>query len=144
MSDTKRLRYDTLHMDCAKAASGMSHATRGKVGCVITKDDRSISNGWNGRLPGEDNACETIHDGLAVTRDDVIHAEENAILYAAREGISLKGGTLYTTVAPCIKCARMIVGCGISRVVYAKIYRSNEGLVLLRNRGVAVTAVEPL
>jgi len=142
MNTSKRLRYDKLHMACARAAAAMSSAVRNKVGCVITMDERSISNGWNGRLPGDDNCCEYSVDGGLVTRDDVIHAEENAILYAAKEGIALNGGSLYITVAPCIKCARMIIACGITRVVYANIYRSNEGLVLLRKKGVKVDHME--
>lgn len=73
-----------------------------------------------------------------VTKPDVMHSEENLVLYAAQEGISLKGTHLYCTHAPCINCARMIYGAGITKLYYESIYRDDAGLKFLQQRGVNV------
>jgi len=73
-----------------------------------------------------------------VTKDNVLHAEENAILNAAKEGISLKGCTVYITLSPCIKCARMIAELGTTCVVYKNKYRNTAGLELLKSKGIQI------
>jgi len=72
------------------------------------------------------------------TKLSVIHAEENAILYAAKTGISLNGSTLYSTYAPCIRCSRMIITCGIKKVYYLNEYKNSLGIDLLHDHGVSV------
>ena len=63
-----------------------------------------------------------------VTREDVIHAELNAILHAARQGVSIKGSAIYISLSPCLKCSAMIAQAGIKRVVYADEYRDLSGV----------------
>lgn len=75
------------------------------------------------------------------TRDDVLHAEENAIMNSSRQGISLVGTTAYITTAPCMRCARMLVSVGISKVVYVDGYKNN-GLELLKRNDIKVVKME--
>lgn len=70
------------------------------------------------------------------TNDKVIHAEQNAILFAARNGISINGSTLYVTTEPCIECAKFIEASGIKKVIYRDLYKSSAGVEYLQNNGV--------
>ena len=76
------------------------------------------------------------------TRKDVIHAEMNAILFAARNGIKTEGCTMYVTLSPCIECAKGIVQAGISRVVYNSDYRKSEGINFLIKNGIEVQNIK--
>jgi len=76
------------------------------------------------------------------TKRSVVHAEENAILYAAKTGIPLAGSTLYSTYAPCIRCARMIISCGISKVFYMYEFKNTLGLDLLKEHWVAADKLD--
>jgi len=73
------------------------------------------------------------------TKRSVLHAEENAILYAARSGIALEDCSMYTTYAPCLRCSRMIVAVGINKVYYMHEFKNSLGLELLDKHGVLVT-----
>jgi dCMP deaminase len=121
-------------MDVAVRTSELSYATRLKVGAVAVRDKRIVCVGFNGTPPGLPNVCES--DG--VTLPTVLHAEENLILFAAKNGISLNGCSIYITHQPCLNCARMIYGAGISDVTYKEIYRTSEGLEFLESVGVTV------
>ena len=111
--------------DFAFNVSELSYCKRKKVGAVIV--DKSglniLSYGFNGTTPGDENCCEG-EDGL--TKDNVIHAEENAILKLAKLSNSSEGGTLYVTVAPCMQCARKIVSVGIENIIYKEIYSNHD------------------
>jgi len=109
---------------------------RGKLGCVITQNNRIVSTGYNGSLHGN-NYCETTCDTRQPCIDSV-HAEANAIAAAARNGIKLEGGTLYCSQTPCYNCAKLIIQAGIKRVVYHTAYRDDSGLALLIEKGIKV------
>lgn len=120
------------HLDVAERYAQDSHAKRLKVGAVVVKDDRIISIGINGTYPGWDNTCEN-EDGS--TRDDVYHAEENAILKLAGSTESGKGAVMFCTHAPCIRCARMMARVGITEVYYRNGYRDTSGIEFLEKAG---------
>jgi dCMP deaminase len=127
------------HMKTAYIYADLSHAIRKKVGAVLVIEDRIIANGYNGTISGSDNACEYEDEfGELITKDEVLHAEENVILFAAKNGMSTSGSTLYITMSPCFKCSRMIAQCGIKKVIYDEEYRDTRGLDLLRNNKVEV------
>ena len=111
-----------------------SHCKRNQVGAVISVDRRIISTGYNGMPTGFTNECE---DG-DTTKSIVIHAEANAILFAAKNGVSLKGSKLTLTLSPCIECAKMIIQSGISHVEYHDEYRVTDGIELLEKAGVKI------
>lgn len=124
-------------MDTAERFAQLSSAKRLKVGSVVVKDNRIISIGYNGTPAGWDNDCEEVvevhEDGGVVTktRDEVIHAEANAIAKLARDGESGSGAYLFCTHAPCMQCAKLIYGAGISKVYYKNSYKNTDGLVFL-------------
>ena len=136
-------KFISFYFDIAERVSELSYANRLKVGAVIVKDDRILSYGYNGTPAGFDNSCETELNGDLVTKPEVIHAEQNAILKIARHGDSSSGATLFITHAPCVDCAKLILQSGISRVYYRQDYRSTAGIDLLRksNFGILVTKI---
>lgn len=125
MADQKKL--DKTYLNIAKEVSFLSHCERSKVGAVLVKDGNIIAFGYNGTPAGMDNCCE--RDG--VTKPEVIHAEMNAILKAARCGYSVEGSTLYLTLSPCVDCAKLILQSGIKRVLYMQRYRKTDGIDFL-------------
>jgi dCMP deaminase len=112
------------------------------VGAIIVKDDRIISLGINGTPSGWDNTCEDViehyEDGgmLTKTKPEVMHAEENAICKLAKSTESGEGSVMFCTHAPCIACAKLIYGAGITKVFYRNIYRCTDGIDFLEKCGV--------
>lgn len=135
----KQLKYHRLYMDIAKRLAEMSYSKRLQVGALLVKDDIVISHGWNGMPAGMGNCCEyEPQEGVLLTKDEVLHAEQNTITKAAKHGISTKDSTLYITHSPCIQCAKLIQQSGINKVVYADLYRSSEGIDLLSKFNIEV------
>ena len=131
-------------MDTAERFAQLSSAVRLKVGAVVVKDNRIISIGYNGMPSGWTNECE-YNFGLdlngnptLVTKDEVIHAEANAIIKLARDGESGNGASLFCTHAPCIHCAKLIHGAGIKTVYYRESYRDTLGLDFLEHCNIEV------
>lgn len=131
-------RFIEFYLRLAKECSEMSYAQRLKVGAVLVKDDNILSYSWNGTPAGWDNSCEIDN----VTRDEVIHAEENVIAKAAKcGGVGTRGSTMFITHAPCIKCARGILQAGIEKVYYSEVYRDTAGVDFLRKGGIEVIRI---
>lgn len=136
-------------MELAENLAKKSHCTKAQVGAVLTKDTRIISIGYNGPPAGTHNCDEEFGEN-GCPRDSkgscslALHAEQNAILYASKNGASVEGSTLYVTLSPCISCARIIYSMKIEKVVYLKSYaaykgiHSDEGVDFLRKFGVEV------
>ena len=124
-------------MNTAIAFSDESYCERHKVGCAIAKNGRVLVTGYNGTVSGDKNNCEEIIDGeLKTNHDEVVHAEQNAIAFAAKEGIALKEATMFVTLSPCMQCAKLIIQTGISEVIYLEEYRKPEVINYLRQHGV--------
>jgi dCMP deaminase len=133
-------------MDTAERFAGLSSAKRLQVGAVVVKDNRIISIGYNGMPSGWTNMCEEyvpLSDDTMVlkTKDEVIHAEANAILKLARDGESGYGSSLFCTHAPCIHCSKLIHGAGISKVYYRDTYRDSIGLEFLEKCNIEIERV---
>jgi dCMP deaminase len=135
-------------MKTAYAFAECSHSKRLKVGTVIVKDNRIISIGYNGTPHGWDNECEyttffeadrQLQKPELVTREEVLHAETNAIAKLARSNESGEGSTLITTHSPCIECAKLIYQSGVQQVIFAEKYRNVDGLSFLTSCGVETT-----
>lgn len=125
-------------MDTAERFAQLSSAKRLQVGAVIVQENRIVSIGYNGMPAGWTNECEG-EDGK--TKDEVIHAEANAILKLARDGERGYGSSLFCTHAPCIQCAKLIYGAGVSKVYYRESYRNTDGLDFLGKCNVEVEKV---
>ena len=136
-------KWNEAHMKVAEVYAELSSAKRLKVGCVIVKDNRIISIGYNGMPSGWDNVCEHLDylDGKLTTKREVLHAETNAIAKLAQSTESGKGSELYVTVSPCIECAKLIHQVGISKVYYRHEYRNCSGLSFLRKCDILVKQI---
>ena len=124
------------YMEIALVWAKNSKAKRSKVGCIIVKDNMIISDGYNGMPSGFDNTCEVEVDGECTTRLEVIHAEANALCKLAKSTQSSEGAILFTTMAPCYECAKLIIQSGIKLVYYFESYRDTEGRELLEKAGI--------
>ena len=125
--------FDKIFMDLAADLAQRSHCVKAQVGAVLTKDTRIISIGYNGPPAGTHN-CDEEWPETGCPRDSknscslALHAEENAILYAVKNGASLEGSTLYITLSPCLPCARIIYSSGVKKVFYLNSYAEYKGL----------------
>lgn len=130
---SKGYRLDCRYMRMAQIWSENSYCERRKVGALLVKSNRIISDGYNGTPSGFENICENENNR---TKPYVLHAEANAITKVARSSNSSEGATLYVTASPCIECAKLIIQAGITRVVFAEYYRDTEGIELLQRAGI--------
>ena len=134
---------DKTYIKMAREWASLSKAKRKKVGCIIVKDGAIISDGYNGTPKGFDNQCEDIdYFNQLITREEVLHAESNAITKLAKSTQSSVGATMYVTISPCVECAKLIIQSEISRVVYGDFYRSHAGIKLLKKAGIIVEQCE--
>lgn len=130
--------WDSTFMEMAETVAKRSTCIRVQVGCVIVKDRRVISMGYNGAPSGLIHCNTYFADKSQSTHREFsskweVHAEANAIGWAARYGISTEGTTLYTTISPCLSCAKLIIAAGIKNVIYKYEYDrvEDDGRVLL-------------
>lgn len=141
--------FDEIYMELAENLAGKSHCVKIRVGAVITKDTRIVSLGYNGPPAGTHN-CDIEWPEVGCPRSAkggcslALHAEENAILYAAKNRLTLENATIYITLSPCLSCARLIYTTGIKKVYYINSYaafkglKEEEGIVFLETFGVEV------
>ena len=131
----KQKELDSRYLRMARIWSENSYCQRRRVGALIVKDKRIISDGYNGTPSGFENVCE---DEDHLTKPYVLHAEANAITKIARSNNNSDGSTLYVKDSPCVECSKLIIQAGIRRVVYAREYRLTDGIELLRRAGIEV------
>jgi dCMP deaminase len=148
LADQKQL--DETYMGTALLHAKLSKARRAQVGAVLVTSHGVTLTGYNGTPTGRSNDCEyEVHDigrlyPDLVTKPEVIHAELNCIMKAAREGVSCIGATVYVTLSPCIQCSAMLVQAGVKRVVYKQQYRDDSGVELLKSCGILVQSYDEL
>jgi len=145
----KKPSFEDIYMDLAESLAVRSHCVKAQVGAVLTKDTRIISLGYNGPPAGTHN-CDEVWPEDGCPRDSkgscslALHAEQNAILYASKNGVTIDGSTLFVTLSPCISCARVIYSVGIKKVFFKRSYAqfkgipNDEGVDFLRKFGVEV------
>ncbi len=135
----KQDKIDLLYLRMAKVWAENSYCKRSQVGCLIVKDGRIISDGYNGTPSGFDNGCEDCDNNTLST---VLHAEANAITKIAKSTNSSEDATLYVTLSPCFDCAKLIIQAGIKRVVYSEVYRKTDSFKLLEEAGIEIKKME--
>jgi len=132
--------WDRYFLDLCEAISRRSTCDRGRAGCVIVKDKRIMTTGYAGSPTGLPHCDEVGHDMRRVIDENgnasqhcvrTLHAEQNAIIQAARFGIPLDGATLYCRMTPCRTCAMMMINSGIKRAVCEKHYHADKDTVEL-------------
>ena len=140
-------KWDARFMEMAEVIAGWASCYQQdrKIGAVIVKNKRIVTTGYNGAPAGiktcvERGECLRKKLGIASgTKHEIcyaIHAEQNAIIQAAKLGSSIEGATLYCTHQPCVICAKMIVNSGITRVVYKHGYPDEFAVQMLTEGGV--------
>ena len=126
---TSRLEWDEYFMSIALLASCRSPCQRLNVGSVIVKNNRLISMGYNGYIPGAPHISR-VQDNH---EQSIIHSEVNALSDCAKRGASLEGAKIYVTHYPCINCFKTIAACGIKEVIYLEDYNNNPIVQELAN-----------
>ena len=142
LTTTQRPGWDQYFMDIARVVASRSNCMKRKVAAVIVLDKRIISTGYNGTPRGTKNCneggcprCNNLAtSGTGLDECLCSHGEENAIVQASYHGVSLKDATIYSTFAPCLMCAKMIINSGIREVVYNLDYPLNDSAFRLFNQ----------
>jgi len=142
-----RITFDDLFVEITKLVSQRSSCVKAKQAALLIKDNRIISFGYNGPPSGSLNCiddggesrCGKDSNGSCFLG---IHAEQNAIGYAARNGINTDGCIMYCTQTPCISCAKLVVAAGIKKFFYIDEYRLDDGKRFLEQCGVPVWKIE--
>lgn len=127
-----RINRQDLFTDIIKVLATRSTCQTKRVGALLARENRIISTGYNGPPKGaphcDDVGCQRDKEGACIR---TVHAEANLIAFAAKYGISSEGTTLYTTMAPCFTCAKLIINAGIVEVRYIEEYRLTDGIEIL-------------
>ena len=138
-------------MEIAEIVKTRSTCLRREVGAVIVKDNRIITTGYNGAPSGlkhctEIGGCErerlNIPSGQRHELCRALHAEQNAILQAAKIGVSTEGATIYITLQPCVICAKMLVNAGIKRIVFKGEYPDALSKAILEEADIELVVME--
>ena len=138
--------WDTYFMRITKLVATRSSCLRRSVGAVLVKDKRILATGYNGAPAGmahcEEAGC--LRDQLHIPSGERhelcrgLHAEQNAIIQAARYGINIAGATIYVNTQPCVVCAKMLINAGITEIVYQNPYPDELSQELLAESGILV------
>ncbi|HEY3176861.1 MAG TPA: dCMP deaminase family protein [Candidatus Polarisedimenticolia bacterium] len=143
MTPHLRVDWNTYFMNIAREAATRSTCDRKHVGAVIIRDKTILSTGYNGSIRGMphcDEAGHTMENDHCVA---TIHAEANAIIQAARNGVNINNGEMYTTASPCWSCFKLIANSGIVRIYYGEFYRDQRSLELAARAGIQLVDLRP-
>jgi len=147
----KRPSWDEYFMTIAADVARRSTCLRRQVGAILVVDRRLLSTGYNGAPTGVPHCSESgcLRQQMAVPSGERhelcrgLHAEQNAIIQAAKHGVRIDGATLYTTHHPCSMCAKMAINAGIKRIVCQQDYPDDLGKTMLRDGGVRLEVFQP-
>lgn len=133
-----RKSWNEYFIELAENVATRGTCDRAYVGCVLVNDEnRIVSTGYNGSISGNahcDEVGHTMRDGHCIA---TIHAEMNALLYCAKDGISVKGCKAYVTHFPCLNCTKALIQAGISKIYYRHAYRIDDyALELLKKNNI--------
>ena len=122
----RRASWDEYFMNIARMVATRATCDRKHVGAVLVRDRTLLSTGYNGSIRGLGHCSEEGHmmeDGHCVR---TVHAEANAIIQAAKNGVAIDGATIYTTASPCWPCFKLIANSGVKRIVFGEFYRDER------------------
>lgn len=145
-----RPTWDEYFMGIARLVASRSTCMRRQVGAVIVKDGNILATGYNGTPSGITHCSETgcLREKLKVPSGERhelcrgLHAEQNAIIQAAKHGVNISGGTLYCSNFPCVICAKMLINAGIVKVIYLSGYPDDLGREMLAEAGIVTSKFE--
>ena len=145
-----RKSWNSYFMEIADIVKTRSTCIRRQVGAVIVKDNRIITTGYNGAPSGlthciDNGGCErerlNVPSGQRHELCRALHAEQNAIIQAAKIGVSTEGATIYITTQPCVIWAKMIINAGIKKVVYKASYPDEMAMNMLEESGIEIVSI---
>ena len=146
-SALSRISFEDLFVETTKLVAKRSSCVKAQQAALLIKDNRIISFGYNGPPAGTLNCLED--GGEEICGKDSngscflgVHAEQNAIGYASRNGIDTEGCIIYCTMSPCISCAKLVVAAGIKEFYYLTEYRLDDGLRFLEYCGITAWKIE--
>ena len=156
MSMDTRPDWDHYFMEIARVVSKRSTCLRRSVGAVIVKNRQIVATGYNGAPRGEDNCCDVgvcwreahgiphgeQYEKCVAVHAECIHPEQNAIIQAAKLGVSIEGATLYCTHQPCVVCTKILINAGIKRIVYANPYPDKLAEEMLKASKMEITILD--
>src|SRR5574338_1620440 len=137
-----RVDWHTYFMNIAQVVASRSTCPRKFVGAVIVRDRTILSTGYNGSIRGLPHCTEAGHmmeDGHCVA---TVHAEANAIIQAAKNGVAIEGATIYTTASPCWPCFKLIANAGCRRIVFGEFYRDERIFEFAQRLGIELVELE--
>ena len=132
----RRVDWHTYFMNIARQVASRSTCDRKHVGAVIVRDKTILSTGYNGSIRGMPHCDDVGHDLEGGHCVATIHAEANAILQAAKNGVMIEGAELYTTASPCWSCFKLIANSGIKRIYFGEFYRDEKSIRVARQLGI--------
>ncbi|MCO1601516.1 deoxycytidylate deaminase [Desulfosporosinus nitroreducens] len=143
MSQGKRPSWDSYFIQMAQVVAGRSTCLRRQVGAVLVKDKQILSTGYNGSPSGLQHCDEVgcLRQSLGVPSGErheicrAVHAEQNALVQAAKHGVAITGADLYTTHQPCVLCTKLLINAGIKRVIYTHSYPDQLAVEMAREAG---------
>lgn len=139
-----RAPWDEYFMNIAVQAATRSTCDRKHVGAVIVRDKSILSTGYNGSVRGMphcDDVGHTMENGHCIA---TVHAEANAIIQAAKNGVALSGADIYVTASPCWPCFKLIANSGIKRIFYGEFYRDQHVIDIAKKAGIQLKQVKLL
>jgi len=137
-----RYEWDAYFIDIAHTVSKRATCDRKHVGAVIVKNRTILSTGYNGSIRGMPHCDEVGHlmeNGHCIR---VVHAEVNAVLQAAKNGVAIDGATMYVTCSPCWNCFKLIANAGITSIIYQEFYRDERIFMVANKIGIELKQVE--
>lgn len=123
LPEYKRVGWDDYFMNIARVVATRGTCDRKHVGAVIVRDRVILSTGYNGSIRGLPHCDEVGHDMVDGHCVRTIHAETNALVQAARNGVAVDGAEIYVTASPCWECFKLLANAGIKKIVYGEFYR---------------------
>jgi dCMP deaminase len=126
-----RIEWDEYFIANALLISQRSPCSRLHVGCVLVCNNRIISTGYNGFLPGASHTSIIKNEGNTSHEQATVHAEQNAIADCANRGVSTYGAIAYITHYPCINCFKILVAAGIKEIKYLYDYKNDSNIIKL-------------
>jgi dCMP deaminase len=133
---TDRIGWNDYFMNIARQAATRSTCDRKHVGAVIVRNKTILSTGYNGSIRGMPHCDEVGHQLEGGHCVATIHAEANALIQAARNGVTIEGAELYTTASPCWSCFKLIANAGIRVIYFGEFYRDTRSIEVARELGI--------
>ena len=136
-----RISWDQYFMNVARVVSSRATCPRKYVGAVIVRDRTILSTGYNGSIRGLPHCDEAGHMMEGNHCVATIHAEMNAVIQAARNGVRIEGAAIYITASPCWSCFKAVANAGITRICYGEFYREERSFRVAEQIGVEMVHV---